>query len=56
MGNDYTPMMLAYNAARGLTSPGGGGIASAVSLVMAVFAGVLAGAYALLQSTMNRSR
>lgn len=54
MGNDYTPMMLAYDAAGGMTTPGGPGIASAVSIVMAVSAGVLAAAYALLQTKVNK--
>lgn len=49
MGKDFTPMMMAYNAMMGQISPGGAGPASAISLLMALIAGVLAIGYALLQ-------
>lgn len=49
MGNDYTPMMLAYNTAMGQITPSGAGPASAVSIMMALVAGVLAVIYALVQ-------
>lgn len=49
MGNDYTPMMMAYNTMMGQISPGGDGPASAISIVMALIAGALAVVYALLQ-------
>ena len=49
MGNDYTPMMLAYNTAMGQITPSGSGPASAVSIMMALVAGVLAVIYALVQ-------
>lgn len=49
MGNDYTPMMLTYNTMMGEISPSGTGPASALSLLMAVIAGVLAIVYALAQ-------
>lgn len=54
MGNDFTPMMLAYNAMTGQAQPSGAGPASAVSIVMAVFAGVLAAGYALAQRRLAR--
>ena len=49
MGNDYTPMMMAYNTAMGQISPSGSGPASAISILMALVAGVLAVIYALVQ-------
>ncbi|MDO5736531.1 MAG: sugar ABC transporter permease [Propionibacteriaceae bacterium] len=49
MGNDYTPMMLAYNSMMGQITPSGAGPASAVSILMALVAGVLAIFYALAQ-------
>lgn len=54
MGEDYTPMMLAYNTMMGGISPSGAGPASAVSIVMAVIAGVLAAGYALVQKRSTR--
>lgn len=49
MGNDYTPMMMAYNTMMGAISPSGDGPASAISILMALIAGVLAVIYALAQ-------
>lgn len=49
MGKDYTPMMLAYNSMTGGVSPSGAGPASAVSIVMAILAGLLAAVYAFAQ-------
>ncbi|QXT62854.1 carbohydrate ABC transporter permease [Tessaracoccus palaemonis] len=49
MGADYTPMMMAYNTMMGGLSPSGDGPASAISILMALIAGVLAVGYALLQ-------
>lgn len=49
MGADYTPMMMAYNTMMGSISPSGSGPASAISILMALIAGVLAVIYALLQ-------
>lgn len=49
MGNDYTPMMMAYNTMMGGLSPSGGGPASAVSILMAIVAASLAAVYALVQ-------
>lgn len=47
MGKNYTPMMMAYNTM--MTSPGDPHMASAISIVMAVIAGLLAAIYALVQ-------
>ena len=49
MPRDYTPMMMAYNTMNGNISPSGAGPASAVSIMMALVAGVLAMIYALVQ-------
>lgn len=54
MGKDYTPMMLAYNSMMGGVTPSGAGPASAVSLVMAIVAGVLAAIFALVQNRSKR--
>ncbi|MDO5092157.1 MAG: sugar ABC transporter permease [Propionibacteriaceae bacterium] len=45
----YTPMMMAYNTAYGKITPSGSGPASAVTILMALVAGVLAALYALVQ-------
>lgn len=49
MGADYTPMMMAYNTMMGQISPSGAGPASAISIVMAAIAAVLAAVYAFVQ-------
>jgi multiple sugar transport system permease protein len=54
MGADYVPMMMAYNTMMGQLSPSGAGPASAISIVMALLAGVLAAIYALLQKRFMR--
>lgn len=54
MGKDFMPMMLAYNSMMGQVSPSGSGPASAVSIVMAVFAGVLAAGYAVIQRRVSQ--
>lgn len=55
MGPGYTPMMMAYNTAvGGQISPSGIGPASAISLVMAVLAGLLALVYILVQRRMTK--
>lgn len=54
MGGAYTPMMMAYNTMFGQISPGGDGPASAISIMMALVAGVLAVVYALLQRSTHR--
>lgn len=53
MGADYTPMMMAYNTMIGQITPSGDGPAAATSIVMAVIAGVLAVAYALIEKKVN---
>lgn len=53
MGADYTPMMMAYNTMMGQLTPGGAGPASAISILMALIAGVLAIIYALAQRKTN---
>lgn len=47
MGKDYTPMMMSYSAM--MTSPGDPHTASAIAIVMAVIAGLLAAVYAFIQ-------
>lgn len=49
MPEDYTPMMMAYGSMFGKVTPSGAGPASAVSIMMALVAGVLAIVYALVQ-------
>ncbi len=49
MPEDYTPMMMAYGSMFGRVTPSGAGPASAVSILMALVAGVLAVFYALAQ-------
>lgn len=49
MGKDYTPMMMAYNSMMGTISPSGSGPANAISILMALIAGVLAAVYAVVQ-------
>ncbi len=46
---NYTPMMMAYGSMFGKVTPSGAGPASAVSIMMALVAGVLAIFYALVQ-------
>ncbi|MDO5700489.1 MAG: sugar ABC transporter permease [Bowdeniella nasicola] len=53
MGADYTPMMMAYNSMMGQVSPSGAGPASAVSIVMALIAAVLAAIYAFAQRKVD---
>ena len=49
----YTPMMMAMNTSQGTLTPGGDGPASAVAIVMALIAGVLAMIYALVERKAN---
>nr|WP_300341195.1 sugar ABC transporter permease [Actinomyces sp.] len=51
MGKSYTPMMMAYNTM--MTSPGDPHTASAISIVMAVIAGLLAAIYSLVQTRLG---
>ncbi|EEJ53936.1 ABC transporter, permease protein [Mobiluncus mulieris 28-1] len=48
MGKSYTPMMMAYNTTMGTLTPSGDGPGSAVAIVMALIAGVLAVGYFLV--------
>lgn len=50
--SNYTPLMMAYSQAFGANNMGG---ASAISVVMAVIAGVLAAIYAYAQSRIGKS-
>ena len=54
MPNGYTPMMLAYNTMMGQITPSGSGMASAISILMALIAGGLAVLYFLAQRKVNR--
>ncbi|MFX0537153.1 carbohydrate ABC transporter permease [Ornithinimicrobium sp. Y1847] len=54
MGNAYTPMMMAYYTMMGGLSPSGDGPASAISVIMAVVAGLLAAIYAFAQRKVQR--
>lgn len=49
MGKDYTPMVMAYNTMMGSITPAGDGPASAITIVMALIAGLLAAVYAFAQ-------
>lgn len=51
----YTPMMMALNTSRGFLSPQGDGPASAIAIVMAFIAGILAALYALAEKKVNES-
>lgn len=53
MGLSYTPMMMALNTAKGFLTPSGDGPASAIAIVMAVIAGVLAAAYFFADRKVN---
>lgn len=55
MGKAYTPMMMAYNSVSGQVSPSGSGPASAISILMAVAAALLAAVYALAQARSVRN-
>lgn len=53
MGLSYTPMMMAYNTMMGSLTPGGDGMASAISVVIALVAGGLAVLYAMSQRKVD---
>ncbi|OZG68033.1 carbohydrate ABC transporter permease [Bifidobacterium eulemuris] len=53
ISKSYTPMMMAMNTSQGTLTPGGDGPASAIAIVMALIAGVLAMAYALVERKVN---
>lgn len=52
MGSSYTPMMMAYSTM--MTSPGDPHMASAISVVMALIAGLLAAIYAVVQLKVKK--
>ena len=54
MPKDYTPMMMAYNTMMGLLTPSGAGMASAISILMALIAGSLAVLYFLAQRRLQK--
>ncbi|KAB7790819.1 carbohydrate ABC transporter permease [Bifidobacterium leontopitheci] len=49
----FTPMMMALNTSQNTLTPGGDGPASAVAIMMALIAGVLAALYALAEKKVN---
>ncbi|KFJ08217.1 carbohydrate ABC transporter permease [Bifidobacterium tsurumiense] len=53
ISKSYTPMMMALNTSQGTLTPGGDGPASAIAIVMALIAGVLATIYALVERKVN---
>lgn len=53
MGKSYTPMMMAYNTMMGAVTPSGQGPASAISIVMALVAAVMAAIYAFAQRKVD---
>ena len=53
ISKSYTPMMMALNTSQGTLTPGGDGPASAVAIVMALIAGVLAVVYTLIERKVN---
>lgn len=54
MPNSYTPMMMAYNTMMGQLTPSGAGMASAISILMALIAGSLAVLYFLVQRRLQK--
>lgn len=53
ISKSYTPMMMALNTSQGTLTPSGDGPASAIAIVMALIAGVLAAVYALVERKVN---
>lgn len=53
ISKSFTPMMMAMNTSQGTLTPSGDGPASAVAIMMALIAGVLAMAYALVERKVN---
>ncbi|MCI7305964.1 MULTISPECIES: carbohydrate ABC transporter permease [Trueperella] len=53
MGQAYTPLMMALNTAKGYITPSGDGPASAIAIMMAIIAGVLAVIYFLTDRKVN---
>ncbi|RSX54791.1 ABC transporter permease [Bifidobacterium dolichotidis] len=55
ISDSFTPMMMALNTSRGSLTPKGDGPASAIAIVMALIAGLLAAAYAIVERKVNES-
>ena len=53
ISKSYTPMMMAMGTSQGSLTPSGDGPASAIAIVMAVIAGILAMIYALVERKVN---
>ena len=53
ISKSFTPMMMAMNTSQGTLTPSGDGPASAVAIMMALIAGMLAMAYALVERKVN---
>jgi multiple sugar transport system permease protein len=53
ISKSYTPMMMAMNTSQGTITPSGDGPASAIAIVMALIAGVLALIYSLVERKVN---
>ena len=53
ISKSYTPMMMAMNTSQGTITPSGDGPASAIAIVMALIAGVLAVLYTLAERKVN---
>ena len=53
ISKSYTPMMMALNTSQGTITPGGDGPASAIAILMAIIAGILAMIYILAERKVN---
>ncbi|WP_240680360.1 carbohydrate ABC transporter permease [Alloscardovia theropitheci] len=53
ISKSYTPMMMALNTSQGSITPSGDGTASAIAIVMAIIAGLLAMLYILAERKVN---
>lgn len=54
ISTSYTPMMMAMNTSRSTITPSGDGPASAIAIMMALIAGVLALGYALIERKVSK--
>lgn len=55
ISKSYTPMMMALNTSQGTITPSGDGPASAIAIVMAIIAGLLAMVYIMAERKVNES-
>ncbi|OTA27213.1 ABC transporter permease [Alloscardovia macacae] len=55
ISKSYTPMMMALNTSQGSITPSGDGPASAIAIVMAIIAGLLAMVYIMAERKVNES-